>query len=121
MTQLLDDALPIVEQLRHGDTPTHALIGVSVGDATDEVGLPDGALVEQVEPGGAGDRAGIEEGTVINRVDDNVISDSGSLVATIRSYRPGDTVTLTVTSSNTRGVGTGDPMSVPLTLGSDAG
>ena len=117
----VDDALPIVEQLRHGDTPTHALIGVSVGDATDEVGLPDGALVEQVEPGGAGDRAGIEEGTVINRVDDNVISDSGSLVATIRSYRPGDTVTLTVTSSNTRGVGTGDPMSVPLTLGSDAG
>ncbi len=116
----VDDALPIVEQLRVGDTPTHALVGVSVGDATDEVGLPDGALVKQVDYGGAADEAGIETGTDITRVDDHVISDSSSLVATIRSYRPGDTVTLSVTSSNSQGVGTGDSETVQVTLGSDA-
>jgi putative serine protease PepD len=116
----VDDALPIVEQLREGDTPTHALIGVSVADASDDVGLPDGALVEQVDPGGAGDQAGIEEGAVITHVDDNVITDSSSLVATIRSYRPDDGVVLTVTSSTAQGVSTGDPETVQVTLGSDA-
>ncbi len=116
----VNDALPIVEQLRQGETPTHALIGVSVGDATDEVGLPDGALVQQVDDGTAGQEAGLQEGQVITKVDDHVISDANSLVATIRSYRPDDKVTLTVESANDEGVSTGDAQTVEVTLGSDA-
>ncbi len=114
------DAVPIVEQLRRGETPTHARIGVSVVDATDDVGLPSGALVRQVEPGTAGDEAGIEVGQVITRVDDHVIANSDSLVATIRSYRPGDTVVLTVARANSQGVPTGDPETISVKLGSDA-
>ena len=80
-----------------GETPTHARIGVAVGDATDAVGLPDGALVRQGrrrhrrQPRPASRRA-----TSSPRSTTTVIADSDSLVATVRSYRPGDKVTLTV-------------------------
>jgi putative serine protease PepD len=117
----ISDAIPIVEQLRNGETPTHARIGVSVGDASDQVGLPDGALVEQVDPGTGGAEAGLQKGDVITKVDDQLITDSDSLVATVRSYRPGDTVTLTVTSSTSNGESTGDSHTVDVKLGSDAG
>jgi putative serine protease PepD len=115
----INDAIPIVEQLQHGQTPTHARIGVSVRDATDKVGLPDGALVGAVDPNTAAERAGLQKGDVITRVDGHLISNADSLVATVRSYRPGDTVTLTITSSTAHGTSTGPSHTVRLTLGSD--
>ncbi|MEJ7706320.1 MAG: PDZ domain-containing protein [Nocardioidaceae bacterium] len=115
----INDALPIVEQLRNGETPTHARIGVSVANAADEVGLPGGALVESVEAGTGGAEAGLQENDVIVAVDDTPIADSDSLVATVRSYRPGDTVTLTVSSSTERGQVTDDERTVEVELGSD--
>jgi putative serine protease PepD len=109
----INDAIPIIEQLRDGKSATHALIGVSVGDATDDLGLPGGAEVGEVSPGTAAAESGVQAGDVITAVDDHEVTDSGSLVATIRTYRPGDTVTLTVQ----RG---GDTESIKVTLGSDA-
>ena len=50
---------------------------------------------------------------MITKVDDHLITDSDSLVATIRSYRPGDSVTVTYT----RG---GYTHTVQVTLDSDA-
>jgi putative serine protease PepD len=116
----ISDAIPIAQQLRAGDTATHARIGVSVGDAKDSVGLPDGALIEKVDPGTAGASAGLQKGDVITKVDDALIADSDSLVATTRSYRPGDTVTLTVQTSSRNGHTTGDEHTVQVELGSDA-
>jgi putative serine protease PepD len=52
-------------------------------------------------------------------VDDTLVSDADSLIATIRSYRPGDSVTLTVTNSTQNGHSTGSPRTVSLKLGSD--
>jgi putative serine protease PepD len=114
----IDDALPIVQELRAGDTPTHARIGVSVGNATDSIGLPDGALVGTIDPGTAAAEAGLEKGDVITKIDDQLISDADSLVATIRSYRPGDKVTLTIAKSD-HGSVTSDTHTIDLTLGSD--
>ena len=57
--------------------------------------------------------SGLETGDVVVRVDDTMITGSDSLVATIRSYRPGDTVTLTF-------VRDGEARSVALDLDSDA-
>jgi len=114
----INDAIPIVEQLRDGETATHARIGVSVEDASDQVGLPDGALISAVDPGTAGEDAGLQTGDVITKVDDQLITNADSLVATVRSYRPGDTVTLTVTSSQ-NGQSTGDEHTVDVELGSD--
>jgi putative serine protease PepD len=109
--------LPIVDQLRAGQTPTHARLGITVSDqgsSTDptENGLITGAGVEEVSPGSAGEEAGLEAGDVVTKVDDEPISSSESLVATIRGYRPGDKVVLTVLRD-------GETLRLDATLDSD--
>ena len=42
----------------------------------------------------AGASAGLKSGDVVTKVDDHLITSSDSLIAIIRSYRPGDSVTL---------------------------
>ena len=109
----IDEALPIVAQLRSHKTPTHARIGVTVADATDSLGLPDGALVNSVESGTPAADVGLVPGDVITQIDGAEVVDSDSLVADVRSYRPGDQVTLTVMAKS------GGTKSVAVTLGSD--
>jgi len=53
-------------------------------------------------------------GDVITKVDNHLIVGSDSLVATVRSYRPGDKVSVTYTRD-------GKEHSVDVTLDSDAG
>jgi putative serine protease PepD len=103
----IDEVTPIVEQLRNGDTPTHARLGIEIGDGEG------GAVVSSIEDGSAAAQAGIEEGDLITRVDDHAIDSAGSLVATIRSYRPDDKVTITYERD-------GDQQTTQLQLGSDA-
>ena len=96
----IDEVLPIVEQMAAGEEPTHARLGISVSDAGITEGQSGadaviGALVREVGEDSTAGAAGLETGDVVVRVDDTMITGSDSLVATIRSYRPGDTVTLT--------------------------
>ncbi|UUZ57896.1 PDZ domain-containing protein [Nocardioides sp. B-3] len=58
-------------------------------------GGTEGAPVTRVTPGSTADEGGLEAGDVIAQVDDQRITDADSLVATIRSYRPGDSVEVT--------------------------
>ena len=111
----LDKVLPIVDQLRNGQTPTHAQLGVTVIDANSENGLLTGAGIRSVNEGSAADEAGLEPGDVVTKVEDELISGSESLVATIRGYRPGDTVTLTVVRGGDR------TETIEVTLDSDEG
>jgi putative serine protease PepD len=104
--------LPIVEQLRAGEQPTHARLGVTVSTSNLEDGLVTGAGIQSVESGSAGDEAGLQDGDVVTRVDDELIAGSDSLVAVIRGYRPGDEVTLTI-------VRDGDTQQLQVTLDSD--
>ncbi|WP_193613584.1 S1C family serine protease [Nocardioides lijunqiniae] len=92
----IDSVLPIVEQMADGETPTHAKLGVSVQDVADATGaeVTEGAQIGDVSDGSAAGSAGLETGDVITRVDDTVITGADSLVATIRTYRPGDEVTV---------------------------
>ena len=103
---------PIVQQLRAGDTATHAKMGVEVNDAASDDGLLTGAGVQGVTDGSAADKAGLEKGDVITKVDDVIIPDSNSLVAMVRGHRPGDEVTLTV-------VRDGKPRTLQVTLDED--
>jgi putative serine protease PepD len=103
----IDEVMPIVDQMAAGETPTHARLGIRVGD--DEAG----ALVSEVSAGSTAADAGMESGDVITAVDGQRITGGDSLVATIRSYRPGDTVTVTWT----RG---GESQDASVTLDSDA-
>jgi putative serine protease PepD len=114
----IDEVLPIVEQMAAGEEPTHARLGISVSDAGITEGQSGaeaviGALVREVGEGSTAGAAGLETGDVVVRVDDTMITGSDSLVATIRSYRPGDTVTLTF-------VRDGEESSVELELDTDA-
>jgi putative serine protease PepD len=107
----ISKVLPVVEQLRNGETPTHARLGVTVSNKIED-GLATGAGIESVEAGSAGDAAGLKSGDVVLKVDDEVISSVDSLVATIRGYRPGDDVKLTVMRD-------GKTITIDATLDSD--
>jgi putative serine protease PepD len=113
----MDEVMPIVEQMTNGETPTHARLGISVSDVASQSGsgaeVTDGAKVQQVNAGSTAESAGIATGDVITKVDDTLITGADSLVATIRSYRPGDEVTVTYLHG-------GDTKTTQLTLDSDA-
>ncbi|KAA1427322.1 S1C family serine protease [Nocardioides antri] len=103
----IDAVTPIVEQLRAGEPATHARLGI-------EVGTEDGgAVIRTIEDGSAAADAGLRAGDVITRIDDHVVEDSTALVATVRSYRPGDEVTITYLRD-------GEQQTTTMELGSDA-
>ncbi|WP_083459182.1 S1C family serine protease [Jiangella muralis] len=106
----IDQAKPIIDELRSGDQPTHAQIGVGVGDAQGDVR---GAEIAQVNDGSAGADAGLQQGDVVTHVGDRVVTDATSLIAAVRSHRPGDEIELTY-------VRDGQESTTTVTLGSDA-
>ena len=106
----IDQAKPIAEELIETGQATHARIGIGVRDAATETR---GALVATVEPGSGADEAGLSQGDIITKVDDRLVTGGESLIAAARSYRPGDTVTLTI-------VRDGETQTVEVALGSDA-
>ena len=55
----------------------------------------EGAEVREVTQGSIADDSGLQNGDVITKVNDTQITGADSLVATVRSYRPGDKVTVT--------------------------
>ncbi len=111
----INEAMPIVKQLRHHQQPTHARIGIEVTDAAGHLGLPGGAKVHSVTPDGPGAESDLKAGDVITKLNGDDVTSADGLVADVRSYRPGDTITLTVKSP-----GDDSPHKVKVTLGSDA-
>ncbi|HYG93524.1 MAG TPA: trypsin-like peptidase domain-containing protein [Nocardioides sp.] len=109
----IDEVMPIIEQIRDGEQPTHARLGIEIADAALEDPTAEGAVVRTVSEGTAADDAGLREGDVIVGLDDHVITGADALVATVRSYRPGDEVEVTYV----RG---GEERATTLELGSDA-
>lgn len=93
----MDEVLPIIDQMRHGETPTHARLGISVSDvrASSDAPAGEGALIQEVTRGSIADASGLRQDDVITKIDDRAITSADSLVATVRSYRPGDEVTVT--------------------------
>lgn len=89
----IDEVMPIVDQMSAGETPTHARLGIQVGGPQEENAT--GAPVTVVTEGSTAAKGGLKPGDVITQVDGRRISDADSLVATIRSYRPGDSVEVT--------------------------
>ena len=115
----IDEVLPIIEQLAAGEPATHARLGISVtdvgvqGEAPDGALVTDGAEIREIGTGSTAGEAGLEEGDVITGIDDVAITSADSLVATIRSYRPGDEVEVTYERD-------GEERTTTLVLDSDA-
>lgn len=108
----IDEARPIVKQLADGQTATHAQLAVTVTDRSSSTGVGAGALLRTVEASGPARTAGLRGGDVIAKLDGRPIDSAESLIAAVRSHRPGDKVTVTYTSS-------GSQHTTTVTLGSD--
>ena len=85
----IDEVMPIVDQMAAGETPTHARLGIRISDSAA------GAVIEEVTAGSTAADADIQPGDVITSIGDQRITGADSLVATIRSYRPGDSASVT--------------------------
>jgi len=83
------EAKSVAEALMAGEQPTHAVLGVNVQSTED------GALLQGVTPDGAAAEAGLRAGDVLLRIDDRVVEGGSSLAGIVRSFEPGDTVTVT--------------------------
>jgi S1-C subfamily serine protease len=86
----INPARALIDELRDGTVPRHALLGVSTRPVTEGTG----AEVMSVESGSAADEAGIQVGDVITGLDDDTIDTPADLVAAIARRRPGDDVTV---------------------------
>jgi hypothetical protein len=75
----IDELLPIINQMVHHQTPTHARLGVSVGNAASNSSQL-GALVSKVDPSGVAQGAGLKSGDLITKVNSAVVINADSLV-----------------------------------------
>ncbi len=113
----IDEVTPIIDQIKAGETPTHAVLGISIGPVQPGPGsgqlVGAGAQIGEVNDGSAAQAAGLQADDVITKVDDTMITSTDSLITTVRGYRPGDDVEITYL----RG---GETATTTLTLDSDA-
>jgi serine protease Do len=94
-----DEAKSTIEQLMNSsDTPA---LGVYISDISEDVAkqynLPQaGVLVDSIISGGSASYSELEEGDVITAIDDTPIFTSEQLMSSVKQYKAGDTVKLTV-------------------------
>jgi len=111
----IDLARTVADQLVKGETPSHARIGIAVTDAIESDQITTvGARVEDVTQGSAGDQGGLQRGDIITSVEGQRVTSANGLIALIRSYQPGDQVSL----GYVRG---GETHQTEVTLDSDRG
>ena len=87
----IDQVSHTVEQIIATGHAEYPIIGAQVS----VVAGFGGAKVTEVTTGSPAQAAGIETGDVIKRIDGTPVQDGVELIVGIRSYEPGDTVTLT--------------------------
>ena len=89
----INPAQAMIDQLRAGQVPAHALLGVSLAPV-EQVGNG-GAVVTGVEAGSAAAGAGIQAGDVITSVDGLAVTIPDDVGAAIATHQPGDDVKVT--------------------------
>ena len=88
----IDQVVTTVSQIIDTGRAEYPVIGANVSVASN-LG---GARVEKVTDGSPADRAGIQDGDLITAIDGVEVADGVELIVRIRSYAPGDSVTLTL-------------------------
>lgn len=101
-------ARQIVPRLERGEAIPRPYLGVTTSPAS--LTNPDGAVVQDVVPGGPADRAGLRRGDVVKRIDGRSVQEPGDVAAGISDRAPGDEVSIDIE----RG---GRSMTVRATLG----
>ena len=91
----IDQARGIADQLIANGHATHTVLGVSITDVTTAAGT-DQVMIRSVQSGGPAGKAGLRAGDVVVAVNGSDITSSDALIATIRSHKAGDKVSVTV-------------------------
>jgi len=105
----VEEAKSVADALIAGQTPRHAVLGVSISDAPSG-----GALIDSVQASSGAAAAGLRAGDVVTGIDGTTVTSGNGLAAAVRAHRPGDTVTVHFT----RG---GAPRTATVTLGTATG
>ena len=101
----ISDALPTIKQLLEKGYASHPGLNVQIdprytAEYASQRGWPPGAYVSRVTSGGPAERAGIQAGDVLTKINDIAIKNSLELTHELLTYRPGDTVKITVYRDN---------------------
>jgi putative serine protease PepD len=106
----------VANQMIRGRSVQHAYVGVCIGDPASGTGAEVAAgqdCSSAVVAGSPAAKAGLTQGDVITAIDGRKITSSDDFVAVVANYKPGQTVTLTVTTP-----GNGSKMrTIKVTLG----
>ncbi|HEX3900238.1 MAG TPA: trypsin-like peptidase domain-containing protein [Mycobacteriales bacterium] len=94
----INQAKVIASELIETGHATHPLLGVTLADATSADGA-DQALVRSVTAGGPAAKAGLKEGDVITAINGHPTAGADAVIAFVRSFQPGDDVTVTYVRS----------------------
>ncbi len=111
-----DTATSVADQLINNGRAVHPYLGVSLADLAPDIAqrfglaVDSGALVTEVASKGPAEKAGIKQKDVVTALGSTKIKDAGDLIAALRDYKPGDSVTLTINRN-------GEQSNVELTLG----
>lgn len=82
------------EQILENGEAKYPVIGATVQTGGNP--QPGGGPIEEVLDDSPAQEAGLEDGDLVTKVNDDRVTDGISLIVLIRTYQPGDTVTLTV-------------------------
>jgi putative serine protease PepD len=93
----INQAKRIAEELIATGKSTNPIVGVQI----DMQSNTRGATITDVTSGGPADSGGLRAGDVVAKVDKRSILNGTEFIVAIRSYKPGDVVTLTLTSGKT--------------------
>jgi Zn-dependent M28 family amino/carboxypeptidase len=88
--------------------------GAYLGSQPDMSSSPGGVRLTGVTAGSPADKAGIKAGDIITKIGDHVVANLYDMTDALRSFKPGDTVTIIVLRE-------GQPVSVSATLGKRGG
>ncbi|SDE12773.1 S1C family serine protease [Auraticoccus monumenti] len=88
----IDQAMEIGRLLIEDGEATYPVIGAQVRTQPDDSGV----LLDEITPGGAAERAGLRRGDVVASIDGERVWETVELIVSIRTHRPGETVTLGV-------------------------
>jgi putative serine protease PepD len=89
----IDQAKDIANQLITSGKASHPILGVSIADVTTAAGAGQ-VLVQGVTSGGPAQKAGLKAGDIIVEIAGTKITDSDSLIATVRAHKPGEKVSV---------------------------
>ena len=106
----IDQVVHTVEQIIDTGHAVYPIIGAKV-DTNPNLG---GAKIDSVTSGSPADQAGINAGDLVKELNGQPVADGVELIVKIRSFEPGDSITLTVQRD-------GDSRRYDVKLGSKVG